>query len=125
MPWAKNYFDIVYGLSIFTHLSETLHFDWFKELMRVLKPEGIFLFTTQGNNFTIKLTEQELKLFRKGELVIRGKVTEGHRTYSAFHPVSFVERMIGRNKVLEHIEREPDGSGSLPQDVWIIQKASE
>src|SRR5690606_21036025 len=83
LPWAKNYFDIVYGLSIFTHLSETLHFDWFKELMRVLKPEGIFLFTTQGNNFTIKLTEQELKLFRKGELVIRGKVTEGHRTYSA------------------------------------------
>ena len=41
---------------------------------------------TQGDNFKVKLTDLELTKYKKNELVVRGKVKEGHRTYSAFHP---------------------------------------
>lgn len=125
LPWAENYFDVIYGISIFTHLSKALHFDWYKELIRVLKPGGIFLFTTQGNNFKVKLVGQELEQFEKGDIVVRGNVTEGHRTYSAFHPPQFIKQLTGNDKVLEHHQRQPSDSGWLPQDVWIIQKVSE
>ena len=42
--------------------------------------------TTQGDNFRVKLTDLELNKYNNDELVVRGKVKEGHRTYSAFHP---------------------------------------
>jgi len=123
LPYPNDFFDMVYGISIFTHLSEQLHHDWYRELCRILKPEGIMFLTTQGDNFKAKLTDSELIKYKTGELIIRGKVKEGHRTYSAFHPTNFMERLFHDVEILEHIETEPTkGEGWLPQDIWIIKK---
>ena len=70
LPYENQYFDIIYGISVFTHLSEKMHFAWFNELFRVMKPGGIFLFTTQGENFREKLTGSELVEFDEGKLVV-------------------------------------------------------
>ncbi len=43
-----NEFDIIIGLSVFTHFSREAHYKWIVELLRVLKPGGIVLITTQG-----------------------------------------------------------------------------
>ena len=122
LPYPDNFFNVIYGISIFTHLSRQMHFDWYHELSRVLKPGGIMLITTQGNNFKAKLTSQEIILFNNGELVVRGKVKEGHRTWSAFHPKKFMENLLVNASILEHIEYNPQGYAWLPQDVWIIKK---
>lgn len=125
LPYVNNFFDAIYGISIFTHLSERMHFAWFSELFRVLKPGGIMLLTTQGKNFKVKLTGPELTQFSQGALVVRGNTKEGHRTYSAFHPIKFMKKLFAKADVLEHIERMPEPDGWLPQDVWIIQKPVE
>lgn len=122
LPYANNFFDAIYGISIFTHLSEKLHFEWYNELYRVLKPNGIMFLTTQGDNFKIKLTSQEINRYNNGELVVRGNVKEGHRTYSAFHPEKFMRKLFGNATILEHIVTDPDGKTWLPQDIWIIRK---
>jgi SAM-dependent methyltransferase len=122
LPYESNFFDVIYGISVFTHLSEKMHLEWFEELFRALKPGGIMLFTTQGENFREKLTGNELIEFDEGRLIVRGKTKEGHRTYSAFHPKKFMVKLFAGTKVLEHIERKPEPGGWLPQDVWIIKK---
>jgi SAM-dependent methyltransferase len=123
LAYPNDFFDVIYGISIFTHLSEQLHVDWFNELHRILKPGGIMFLTTQGNNFEIKLTGKELNEYRKGNLVVRGKVKEGHRTYSAFHPRTFMNKLFERVEILEHIETFPITGGNwLPQDIWMIRK---
>lgn len=122
LPYNDNSIDIIYGISIFTHLSEQLHKDWYDELYRVLKPEGIMFLTTQGDNFKVKLTEVELKLYNENRLVVRGNVKEGHRTYSAFHPHGFMRKLFNNVEILEHIERQPGKGKWLPQDIWIIKK---
>jgi ubiquinone/menaquinone biosynthesis C-methylase UbiE len=122
LPYESNFFDVIYGISVFTHLSEKMHFAWMSELMRVLKIGGIMLFTTQGEIFREKLTTNELTAFDEGNLVIRGHTKEGHRTYSAFHPKKFMEELFAQTEILEHIERKPDNGGWLPQDVWILKK---
>lgn len=122
LPYGDNFMDVIYGISIFTHLSEALHEDWYNELYRVLKPNGIMFLTTQGDNFTVKLTAPELQKYKEGQLVIRGNVKEGHRTYSAFHPPVYMENLFKNATVLEHIETKPENDRWLPQDIWIVRK---
>ena len=122
LPYKDDFLDIIYGISIFTHLSEQMHYDWFNELQRVLKPGGILVVTTQGDNFKTKLTEAEVTEFNKGSLVVRGNVKEGHRTYSAFQPASFMKNLFKKLHILEHIVKKPNAEGYIPQDVWIVQK---
>ncbi|HFS66894.1 MAG TPA: class I SAM-dependent methyltransferase [Flavobacteriia bacterium] len=122
LAYDNDFFDIIYGISIFTHLSKPLHYDWFKELYRILKPNGILLLTTQGENFKSKLTKKELNNFNQGKLVVRGNVKEGHRTYSAFHPKLFMQKLFDEASILEHIEPKAKNKNKPPQDIWIIKK---
>ncbi|HAH22451.1 MAG TPA: class I SAM-dependent methyltransferase [Prolixibacteraceae bacterium] len=122
LPYGDNYFDVIYGISIFTHLSEQMHHDWYNELFRVLSSGGILYLTTQGDNFKVKLTEPELLKYNNGHLVIRGNVKEGHRTYSAFHPTEYMNRLFSNVEMLEHVATKPVAETWLPQDIWIIRK---
>jgi ubiquinone/menaquinone biosynthesis C-methylase UbiE len=122
LPYPNNFFDAIYGLSVFTHLSAKMHQEWFVELLRVLKPGGVILVTTHGSNFKEKLTARELQKFDTGELIVRGKVKEGHRTYSAFQPSSFMEKLFQNVEILEHEVPAPEKGKWLPQDIWVIKK---
>lgn len=115
-------FDFVYGISIFTHLSEANHPNWLDELMRITKKGGLLLLTTHGDVFCTKLTDEERRDFEQGLLVVRGQVVEGHRVFAAFHPPSYIRQLFEpRAEILEHIPGAPKSWG-LEQDVWIIRK---
>ena len=119
LPYVDNSFDIIYGISIFTHLPEELHYKWFSELARISKKNGIIFLTLQGNAFKVKLTISELDQFNRGELITRGNTKIGHRTYTAIHPPDFVKKLIKGHQLLEHIEG--DVRNNKPQqDIWII-----
>lgn len=122
LPYKDNYFHLIYGISIFTHLSEEKHYEWFDELLRVLSPQGIMFLTTQGDNFRVKLSEKEKVKYDKGELVVRGNVKEGHRTFSTFQPTQFMNNLFEGVTIESHLIRKPIKGKSLPQDVWIIRK---
>ena len=121
LPYEDNFMDVIYGISIFTHLSERLHYDWYNELYRVLRPGGIMFLTTSGDNFKTKMTKSELEQYSKDELVVRGKVKEGHRVYTTIHPPAFMKKLFSNATILEHVEEKPH-DGWIPQDIWIVQK---
>ncbi|MDZ7626597.1 MAG: class I SAM-dependent methyltransferase [Ignavibacteriaceae bacterium] len=62
LEFENNFFDIIYATSVFTHLSEEMHYAWMNELKRVCKPNGIIFLTTHGDNCKPKLTPEELEL---------------------------------------------------------------
>ncbi|MBK9151452.1 MAG: class I SAM-dependent methyltransferase [Saprospiraceae bacterium] len=122
LPYPDDHMDVIYGISVFTHLSESGHHDWYEELLRILRPGGIMLLTTQGDNFISKLTASELSEYHSGRLIVRGNVKEGHRIWSAFHPEAFMRALFSGVEILEHISPAPTPGRWLPQDVWIIRK---
>ena len=122
LPYADGTFDFIYGISIFTHLSEERHRTWMEELLRVLKPGGVMVQTTHGDHFRQKLTAEELKHYDAGQLVVRSHVKEGHRTFAAFQPPAYMRQLLGSANVLEHIVRPLVPGRALPQDVWVIEK---
>jgi ubiquinone/menaquinone biosynthesis C-methylase UbiE len=126
LPYPDNFFDGIYGISIFTHLSEQMHYEWYDELYRIVKPNGIMLLTTQGDNFKIKLTDSELSRYNNNELIIRDKVKEGHRMFAAFHPTAFMNKLFENVAILEHYAEPIPAEGNwIPQDTWVVKKLSE
>jgi SAM-dependent methyltransferase len=106
--------DVLYSISVFTHLSEELHYAWIEEILRVLKPGGLFIGSFHGDNFKFKLLADELERYEKSELVVRDKVFEGSRLYSCFHSDVFV-----KDKLLRQFKKVTKGNdASLAQTIW-------
>jgi len=125
LSYDENLFDVIYGISIFTHLSENLHVNWLNELLRVTNKNGIIFLTMHGEVFKEILTSDEKKKFDEGKLIVRDKVKEGHRVFGAFHPTSFIKNLIKKMdyqvSILEHVPGKKINN-RMEQDIWIIQK---
>lgn len=67
LPFEDATFDAIYGVSVFTHLDESMQDAWFAELKRVLKPHGWLLFTVHGSAAAAILPESD-----RGELRAHG-----------------------------------------------------
>jgi SAM-dependent methyltransferase len=48
--FADERFDLVYGISVFTHLSEADQDRWLAELQRITQPNGVVLMSVQGES---------------------------------------------------------------------------
>ena len=122
LPYAASTFDVIYGISVFTHLSEQNHARWYRELIRIAKPGGLLFFTTHGEAYKAILTNAERRDFDRGRLIIRSGVKEGHRVFAAFHPPVFMKNLFESQAViLKHIPGKPCSWG-IDQDVWILRK---
>jgi len=117
LPFESQSFDCVYAISVFTHLSKVRHFDWIEELSRVLRPDGIVIFTTHGDSSTHELLRHEERHYRAGELVVRGNFEEGKRCYVAHQPPAFVQQqLLGGWRLVSH------ASFSRTQDIWVARR---
>jgi len=123
LPFPARSSDLLYGISIFTHLSAPAHADWLVELGRVLKPGGMALLTTHGVAYRVKLTPAERDHFDQGDLVIRGGVREGHRVFTAYHPPATFQRLVTEQQfaVLTHRAGQEKAWG-IEQDTWVVKK---
>lgn len=119
LPADDGSFDVVYAVSIFTHLSKKAHLVWRDEILRVLKPGGLFLFTVHGEEQAGGLLPEERLRFDAGSIVTRGGVKEGSRTYLAYHPQAFVEQTL-----LEPFEQVEGPAQTCGQTLYIGRKPS-
>lgn len=49
VPFDDSFFDLVYAYSVFTHLDESMQFEWLQDIQRMLRPGGIALLTIHGS----------------------------------------------------------------------------
>jgi SAM-dependent methyltransferase len=102
LPAADASFDALYALSVFTHLSALGHERWIAEIERLLAPGGVFLGAFHSTPDNRQLLHAERVRFDAGELVVRDGVKEGGRTFTAFHPETYVRnRLLSRFEVIE------------------------
>jgi SAM-dependent methyltransferase len=48
--YEDQMFDLIYGISVLTHLPEDMQFQWLEELCRITKPNGYVILSTHGEN---------------------------------------------------------------------------
>ena len=122
LPLAENSVDVVYNFSVFTHLSEAVQLAWAQELRRVLKPGGLLICTTHGDNYRHLLsTTAEQQAYGAGQSVEQGQYREGRKWFLAIHPPAFVrQQLLAGWQDVQQVPTEPE-DGML-QDVWIARK---
>jgi SAM-dependent methyltransferase len=114
-------FDLVYALSVFTHLTGDLQLAWRDELRRVLRPGGRLLLTTHGNSYLPRLDPDERARFEAGELVVRWGEVAGSNLCSAYHPERYLHETFADG--FAFLELEPEGArGNPTQDLVLLQK---
>jgi SAM-dependent methyltransferase len=121
LPYPDGRFDLIYALSVFTHLTEAQHHSWMHELRRVLRPGGLLIFTTHGDAHLGHYSEQELEAYRRGEFVVHNADMAGRNACGAVHPRSWViDQLLAEFELLADVPQ--GGTGNGRQDIWLVRK---
>lgn len=129
LPYGKEEFDLIYALSVFTHLPESLQVAWMSELSRVLKPGGYLLMTTHGECYLPHMSEEERTSFRSGRLVVREAGSAGSNPFFTAHPLEYVKTHLPPDLAMLGFVPETRRKGEPPsrlcwQDGYVLVKRS-
>jgi SAM-dependent methyltransferase len=114
-------FDVIYGVSVLTHLNRAQQSAWLAELWRLLNQGGVVILTTHGRACTGVLLPNEVAQFDRDGFVERGGVQKGKRCFVTYHHPRFMRETLLKDwRVLAHIADNP-ASHSI-QDIWVAQK---
>jgi SAM-dependent methyltransferase len=121
LVFENESFDLVYALSVFTHLTADLQLAWRDELRRLLRPGGRLLVTTHGRSYVPRLADDERARFEAGELVVRWGDVAGTNLCSAYHPESYLRDTFADG--FASLELEAEGArGNPTQDLVLLRK---
>jgi SAM-dependent methyltransferase len=122
LPYADERFDLVYAISVFTHLDEAAQATWMRELRRVIRPGGLIFFTTHGEAMLVQAPEQEIhEAFARGEPAVRYPRESGSNLCSTFHPPRYVHEVLAG--ALEPVAERLGGMPGLDrQDAYLFRR---
>jgi SAM-dependent methyltransferase len=126
--FADGAFDLVYAISVFSHLDEPFQDAWLAELRRVTRPGAVLVLTVHGEPFAAKAplsAAQRLELEERGFLYVRG--TRGRLKLdglpdfyqTAYHRDAYVQRVWG--KYFEVVGHVPEAIGNT-QDAVVLRR---
>ena len=120
LDFEDEFFDFIYALSVFTHLTEEQQFYWIEELTRVLKPGGFLFITVHGVSYLHTMNPEDHDRFNRGELVVYGSQHEGGNLCTTYHPDRYVRDKLAKSLIL--VDHIPTGAlGNPHQDVYLFK----
>ena len=118
IDYPDNKFDLIYAVSVFTHLPEDMQFAWLEDLMRLLQSGGIGLLSIHGPKHHGDFKEQ---LKDTGFYYNEGPLTDGLPDFyrQAYHTHDYIKREW--TKYFEILDIVTLGFGNH-QDVVVVRK---
>ena len=118
-----NKFDLIYCISVFTHIEFEYQEKWIAEIHRILEPNGIFLFTTHGKKYHSTLLENEINALVNKGYYTKSYHQKGHRMMATYNTKEYFEKLlIPYFSILEYHDGAENQAKIGGQDLWIVQK---
>jgi SAM-dependent methyltransferase len=124
LAYPDNSFDLLYAISVFTHLPEPLQRAWIAELARVVAPGGHILITVVGpERARPNLRDDELERFDAGELIVFGDRHQGENYCAVYHPDAYVRRLVAGAdlEIAAHVPIGTEGIDDDGQDSYLLR----
>jgi SAM-dependent methyltransferase len=120
LPYPDDSLDLVYAVSVLTHLTDTLGRAWIDEWRRMIRSGGVLLFTTIGDTRRHHLNARQLAVYDGGEPVVTKERLEGMNACVAHHPPGYVTGSLLDG--LEVLAAVPGGTTpDFPQDTYVAR----
>ena len=105
LPYESNFFDFIYLISVFTHLSLDSQDLWIEELKRVIRPHGHLLLTLQGELYVRVFHPQRLEEFLQAGYLEISSSDEGSNSFGTYHASEFVEALFDDFEIIGYYPR--------------------
>jgi SAM-dependent methyltransferase len=128
LPYEDESFDLIYALSVFTHIPLAWQRSWLDELRRMLRAGGYLLCTLLGEHFVNSMLNDEdrNKLQRDGHLILDAKSarasysTQVLGSWDIFQSQDEVRAVFGKNLELLSYEAATGPN----QDTLVLRKST-
>jgi len=124
LQYPSEMFDLIYAISVFTHLNEDYQFHWLSELKRIAKAKAILLLTVHGRHCWMNLPNEDVANIERAGFMftttnaMKGIFPEWYQI--AYHTKEYVlDRYAKYFDLLDYIPRGLNDH----QDMIILQKA--
>lgn len=123
LPYPSSYFDLVYGISVLTHIEKNEYLTWLKELNRILTPSGKAILSTHGTHYVNQLNRKEKKQLDLEGVFTNSYNERGHRLMTTYFDADFLKEQL-----LPYFDIEQFWEGKLHpekmggQDVWVLKQ---
>lgn len=116
-------FDIVYLLSVFTHLRLATQREWLAEIDRVLRPGGLALITFHDEEQPgLPDSEEARRALAADEFYIYNDLAEGSNLIATFQTRAFTARLFGERFEVARIV--PSRQTAFTQAIAVLRKKS-
>jgi SAM-dependent methyltransferase len=122
LGYESERFDLVYAVSVFTHLPHDLERAWIEELSRIVEPGGLILLTTHGDSYADRLDPEERARYDAGDPVVRWPRVAGSNLCTTFHPEAYVRDRLAPAMELLEFASEGGTVGGRRQDLAVFRK---
>ncbi|MEM9273580.1 MAG: class I SAM-dependent methyltransferase [Cyanobacteria bacterium P01_F01_bin.143] len=104
LQFEDNQFDLCFGISVFTHLTEYTQHQWLQEIRRIMKPGGIVFMTYHGefvflsSNVSTRIMENTLDEGFNSEIPdtnLGTKLPDKDYYKATYHSTDYVRRVWG------------------------------
>lgn len=125
LPYPDSSFDLVWAISVFSHLDEDRQFEWLAELQRIIKPGGILLASIHGPHCWNNMPEANVReVEERGFVFVKTNATRGlHPEWyqNAWHTEAYVRDTWSR--YFEIVAYRPKGM-QMHQDLVVLRRRS-
>jgi ubiquinone/menaquinone biosynthesis C-methylase UbiE len=121
LPYPSELFDLVIGISVFTHIQGNDQAFWLKELHRITKPGAVVVVSTHGSFFEKNMNTAELSTYQLKGWQSNNYQEKGHRLLSTYNKASHFKELAGPYfTVQKHYDGKSHPEKLGGQDIWIL-----
>jgi ubiquinone/menaquinone biosynthesis C-methylase UbiE len=124
LGYPDHSFDLVYAISVFTHLPEALQSSWLAELRRVTQPAGFVLLTVRGSSYAARLPPGDAEELRRRGFVFSTMPRHMQQAFPPWYQLATHTEEYVRDtasayfEVVRYLPRAMDGC----QDVVLLRR---
>jgi SAM-dependent methyltransferase len=123
LPYQDGAFELVFGVSVFTHLNEDFQQRWLAELCRIIASQGFLILSVTGTNIADTLPEElKAQFHAQGFLFLHSPVWEG--IHAEWYADAYQSEEFVRDRFSKYFEVLSYTSAGLNghQDLVVMRK---